>query len=59
MPEAALARELDINYAHCAVSVNWAAGRGDELMSESSIVKHTEQGMIKVQSILAALMTSI
>lgn len=59
MPEAALARELDINYAHCAVSVNWAAGRGDVLMSESSIIKHTEQGMIKVQSILAALMTSI
>jgi len=28
MPEAALARELGIAYAMCAVSVNHAAGRG-------------------------------
>jgi purine nucleoside phosphorylase len=28
MPEAALARELGIDYAMCAVSVNYAAGRG-------------------------------
>ena len=27
-PEAALARELGIDYAMCAVSVNYAAGRG-------------------------------
>jgi len=29
MPEAALARELDLSYACCAVIANWAAGRGD------------------------------
>ncbi len=28
MPEAVLARELDISYACCAVVVNWAAGKG-------------------------------
>ena len=28
MPEAALAREIGIDYAMCAVSVNYAAGRG-------------------------------
>jgi len=59
MPEAALARELNINYAHCAVSVNWAAGRGNEPLNEESIVKYTHQGMTKVQSMLAALMTLI
>ncbi len=30
MPEAALARELDICYACCAVVVNWAAGKGSQ-----------------------------
>lgn len=30
MPEAALARELDICYASCAVVANWAAGRGTD-----------------------------
>jgi len=29
MPEAVLARELDITYACCAVVVNWAAGKGN------------------------------
>jgi purine nucleoside phosphorylase len=29
MPEAALARELDLCYAHIAVIVNYAAGRAD------------------------------
>ena len=28
MPEAVLARELDIKYACCGVVVNWAAGKG-------------------------------
>jgi len=59
MPEAALARELDINYAHCAVSVNWAAGRSNEPLNEQSIAQYTYQGMIKVQSMLASLMTLI
>ena len=30
MPEAALARELDIDYAICAVAVNYAAGRSPD-----------------------------
>ena len=30
MPEAVLARELDITYACCAVVVNWAAGKGNQ-----------------------------
>ncbi|NHA15242.1 S-methyl-5'-thioinosine phosphorylase [Thioalkalivibrio sp. XN279] len=34
MPEAALARELKLEYACCAVVVNWAAGRGGDIHTE-------------------------
>jgi 5'-methylthioadenosine phosphorylase len=36
MPEAYLAREIGICYAAIAVSVNWAAGRGDSSAGISS-----------------------
>ena len=56
MPEAALARELNMAYAHCAMSVNWAAGRSDELITLEAIRECTEVGMEKVRSILEKLM---
>ena len=56
MPEAALARELEIAYAHCAISVNWAAGRSKELITLDSIRECTKQGTEKVRAILAKLM---
>ena len=56
MPEAALARELEIAYAHCNICVNWAAGRGEELITIESIKECTEQGMEKVRSLLSKLM---
>ena len=34
MPEAALARELELPYACIALSVNWAAGRGRQALHE-------------------------
>jgi len=37
MPEAALARELGIDYACFAISVNWAAGLGEDLISLDEI----------------------
>jgi 5'-methylthioinosine phosphorylase len=37
MPEAALARELGLPYACCAVSVNWAAGLSPSLISIDEI----------------------
>lgn len=60
MPEAALARELDLEYAALAVVVNQAAGRGD---SRAGInMKHIEQvadhAMSTVERILEALVTS-
>ena len=59
MPEAVLARELDLAYACCAVVANWAAGRGDgELISMEAIEANLEQGMDKVRRLLEVLLPS-
>ena len=51
MPEASLARELGLRYVACAVSANWAAGRGPEI-TMSDIQKTLSEGMKKVGAIL-------
>ncbi len=57
MPEAVLARELDLDYACCAVVANWAAGRGDGgLISMDEIELNLEQGMARVKQLLEALL---
>lgn len=52
MPEAALARELGLEYAALAVSVNWAAGLGSGDI-HGEIEKFIAEGMAKVRAILA------
>ncbi len=52
MPEAALAREAGINYACLALVVNWAAGKTKEKISATTIAKHIDQGMGKVNALL-------
>ncbi len=52
MPEAALARELDLRYACCAVVVNPAAGKSDEAITMDVIRTHLEVGMQRVQTLL-------
>jgi 5'-deoxy-5'-methylthioadenosine phosphorylase len=52
MPEAALARELDLAYACCAVIVNWAAGRGAGPISMEDIEASLTVGMEKVRRLL-------
>ena len=52
MPEAALARELNIDYACCALVVNRAAGLSDSLISMSEIEKIVKVGMCDVKQIL-------
>jgi 5'-methylthioinosine phosphorylase len=52
MPEAALAREMEIPYACIALSVNWAAGISDQLISMESIVAVLDSGMGSIQKIL-------
>ena len=54
MPEASLARELEIDYACCSVVANWAAGRGDgKLIEMSEIEENLETGMAYVRDVLA------
>lgn len=55
MPEAALARELELEYACLAVVVNWAAGKSEGLVTMAEIRHHLGQGMKHVQTVLEAL----
>lgn len=53
MPEAALARELDLDYACLAVCVNWAAGVGNGGSIHAEIDHSLEAGMNGVLQILS------
>lgn len=53
MPEAALARELELEYACCSVVVNWAAGKdGDQIILMEEIEKNVKKGMNYVHALL-------
>lgn len=53
MPEAVLARELEMAYATCALVVNWAAGVvPGEIISMEELGCHLEAGMEKVRQLL-------
>lgn len=52
MPEAALARELELRYATCAVVANRAAGRGPEPLSMKVIEANLKVGIMQVQRLL-------
>jgi len=55
MPEAALARELGMEYAMLCVVVNPAAGRSDQPITLEEIHQVLEQGITKVRAILTHL----
>ena len=55
MPEAALARELDIAYASLALSVNWAAGIGSEPITMEDILGTLDSGMKCIREVLQAI----
>jgi 5'-methylthioinosine phosphorylase len=55
MPEAALARELEISYAACAVVANWAAGLRSDVISMDEIEANLKVGMDAVRLLLAEL----
>lgn len=55
MPEAYLARELDMVYATCAVTANWAAGLTDEIITMDDIQQTLSTGMAQVKQVLAEL----
>lgn len=53
MPEAALARELAIDYVSVCLVVNPAAGRSDQLITMADIHRVVDTGMEKVRALLA------
>ena len=57
MPEAALARELALRYAHLCVVSNWAAGCGNSInmISHANIDSTLDASIGRVQRIIAAL----
>lgn len=56
MPEAALARELELPYATCAVVANWGAGVQGQAMVEMTEIENTlRTGMAQVRRLLTAL----
>jgi 5'-methylthioinosine phosphorylase len=57
MPEAALARELGIAYACLALSVNWAAGLSEELITMDAIKKVLTTGMEEVIAVVCKTIT--
>ena len=56
MPEAALARELDMEYAACAVVSNAAAGRGPAEITMEDLYANLARGMEGVRRIFAAVL---
>ncbi|ADE15931.1 S-methyl-5'-thioadenosine phosphorylase [Nitrosococcus halophilus Nc 4] len=55
MPEAALARELELSYAAITVIVNRAAGRSEGLIEMASLEQNLKIGMEKVRRLLEHL----
>lgn len=56
MPEAALARELDLPYAAINIVVNHAAGQGDsaQAIAHDALIEHSRAAMAQVARVLAA-----
>jgi len=55
MPEASLARELEVEYACCAVVANWAAGKTREEITMSDIEANLARGMHDLSFLLKYL----
>lgn len=52
MPEAILARELNLDYAFCGAAINPAAGKGDGAISVNDWASAVTTGMQSVQNVL-------
>ncbi|MEZ5444933.1 MAG: S-methyl-5'-thioinosine phosphorylase [Gammaproteobacteria bacterium] len=59
MPETALARELGIGYACCAVVANWAAGRGAGPITMEAMTAALGGGMADVTRLLSRALPSL
>jgi len=52
MPEAALARELELCYVSCSVVANWAAGKSENNITMEVIEENLKSGMQSVRTLL-------
>lgn len=52
MPEAVLARELEMDYATCAVIANWGAGRANDTITMQEIEANLKTGMKRVKTLI-------
>ena len=59
MPEATLAREMNINYACISLVVIWAAGKSDEEITMEMIESNLKNGMDKIKTILVKTIKQI
>lgn len=59
MPEAALAREIGLCYATCAVVANWAAGKSEGEITMKEIERHLRSGMDKVKTLLGQVIPMV
>ncbi len=59
MPEAALAKEVDLCYAACAVVANEAAGRGNEQISMAEIEENLTDGINYVRQLLVKIIQEL
>ncbi len=59
LPEAALARELGMDYAGLAVVSNWGAGVTPDPLSEDNIAETLREPMIRVKLLLCSLLKSL
>ena len=57
MPEASLAKELDMDYAAISVIANWAAGKAAGEITMAEIERHLHNGMINVAKLLTAFIS--
>jgi len=58
MPEAALARELELCYATCAVVANWAAGKGEGIITMEEIEATLKGAMENLAKLFQSLMAA-
>ncbi|MCW9024558.1 MAG: S-methyl-5'-thioinosine phosphorylase, partial [Gammaproteobacteria bacterium] len=59
MPEAVLARELELCYASIAVIANLAAGRGEGEITMAEIEQHISEGIGNVRSLLESVISEL
>ena len=56
MPEAALARELDLEYLSLSLVINWAAGIVQDTITTQAAIQVAREGMLKVQAQFSAFL---